>query len=110
MLAWKEMLFDRLTEWRGRHVVAACLLRRAYGLHFASAYEPTIPTVRGELWEDLIQMCGVFPNLPIHIGGNFNVTLATADRPNDTGGRDHGSARFREVLAQLGLGEMGPSD
>ena len=112
MLAWKEMLFDKITEWRGRHVVAACLLCRADGLYFvfALAYGPTVPTVRGELWEDLIQMCRVFPNLPILIGGDFNVTLATTDRPNDTGGRDQGSARFREVLAQLGLGEMGPSD
>ena len=55
-------------------------------------------------------MCGVFQNLPVLIGGDFNVTLAAADRPNDTGRRDQGSVRFREVLAQLGLGEMGPLD
>ena len=112
MLASKEVLFDRITEWRGRHVVAVCLLCRADGLHFvfASAYAPMVPTGRGELWEDLIQMCGVFPNLPVLIGGDFNVTLAAVDWPNDTGGRDQGSARYREVLAQLGLGEMGPSD
>ena len=55
-------------------------------------------------------MCGVFPNLPVLIGGDFNVTLAAADRPNDTGGRDQGSAQFREMLAQLDLGEMGPFD
>ena len=112
MVAWKEISFDKLAEWRGRHVVAAHLLRWADGIHlvFASAYGPTIPTVRGELWEDLIQLCGAFPNLPTLIGGDFNVTLAAADRPNDAGGRDPGSARFKEVLAQLGLGEMGPTD
>ena len=77
---------------------------------FASAYGPTIPTVWGELWEDLIQLCVAFPNLPTLIGGDFNETLAAADGPNDAGGRDQGSARFREVLAQLGLGEMGPTD
>ena len=66
MVAWKEISFDKLAEWRGRHVVAAHLHRRADGIHyvFASAYGPTIPTVRGELWEDLIQLCGAFPNLP----------------------------------------------
>ena len=44
------------------------------------------------------------------IGGDFNVTLAVVDWSNDTGGRDQGSTRFKEVLAQLSLGEMGPSD
>ena len=38
------------------------------------------------------------------------MTLAAADRPNGAGGRNPGSAQFREVLAQLGLAEMGPSD
>ena len=91
---------------------AAHLLRRADGIHFvfASAYGTMIPTVRGELWEDLILLCGAFPNVPTLIGGDFNVTLAAADRPNDAGGRDQGSARFREVLAQLGIGEMGPTN
>ena len=50
------------------------------------------------------------PESPILIGGDFNVTLVAADWPNDTGCRDQGSGRLREVLAQLGLGEMGPSD
>ena len=56
MLAWNAVLFDRITEWLGRYVVAACLICRANGLHFvfASAYGPTVPTVQGELWEDLI--------------------------------------------------------
>ena len=36
--------------------------------------------------------------------------LAAVDWLNDTSGRDQGSAWFREVLAQLCLGEMGPSD
>ena len=48
--------------------------------------------------------------MPLLIGGDFNVTLTAADRPNDTGGLDPGSARFREMLANLNLGEMGPSD
>ena len=55
---------------------------------FASAYGPTVPTVRGELWEDLIPLCGAFSNLPVLIGGDFNVMLAAVDRPNDTDGRD----------------------
>ena len=47
MLARKEALFDRITVWRGRFVVAARLLRWEDGLHFvfASAYEPTVPAV-----------------------------------------------------------------
>ena len=45
-----------------------------------------------------------FPNMPQLIDGDFNVTLAAEDRPNNMGGLDPRSARFREVLAQLGLG------
>ena len=76
----------------------------------ASAYRPMVPTVRGELWEDSLQLCGAFPKLPVLIGGDFNVMLVAADRPNDTGGMDQGSTRFKEVLPQLGLGEMGPTE
>ena len=47
---------------------------------------------------------------PILIGGDYNMTLAADDRSNGVGGRDPGSAQFQEVLAQLGLAEMGPSD
>ena len=105
-------LFRQISGMARATCSCAHLLRWADGIHFvfALAYGPTIPTVWGELWEDLIQLCGAFPNLPTLIGGDFNVTLAAADRPNDAGGRDQGSARFREVLAQLGLGEMGPID
>ena len=38
------------------------------------------------------------------------MTLDAEDRPNNMGGVDLGSTRFREVLAQLGLGELGPAD
>ena len=38
------------------------------------------------------------------------MTLDAEDRPNNMGGVDPGSTRFREVLAQLGLGELGPAD
>ena len=76
----------------------------------ASAYGPSATSLRGELCEDLVQLCGAFPDTPILIGGDFNVTLAAADRPNGAGGRDPRSAQFREVLAQLGLAEMGLPD
>ena len=112
ILAWKEAIFDRVETWLGRHVVAACLVNRMDGSVFvtASAYGPSATSLRGVLCEDLVQLCGDFPDTPILIGGDFNVTLAAADRPNGAGGRDPGSAQFREVLAQLGLAEMGPSD
>ena len=58
----------------------------------------------------MTQLCRTFPNMPLLIGADFNVTLTAADRPNDTGSLDPGSARFREVLANLSLGEMGPTD
>ena len=76
----------------------------------ASTYGPSIPARRGELWADPVQLCGAFPETLIIIGGDFNVTLVADDRPNGVGGHDPGSAKFREVLAQLGLAEMGPSD
>ena len=38
------------------------------------------------------------------------MTLVADDSPNGARGRDLGSTQFREVLAQLGLTEMGPSD
>ena len=38
------------------------------------------------------------------------MTLAVDDRSNGAGGRDPGSAQFREVLAQQGLEEIGLSD
>ena len=38
------------------------------------------------------------------------MTLDAEDQPNDLGSLDPGSACFREVLAQLGLGELVPAD
>ena len=112
LLAWKTSLFDRQDIWRGKHVVAARLIHRADGhtLVIASAYGPTNVSNRGELWEDLTQLCGIFLNTALLIGGDFNVTLTPEDRPNDMGGQDPRSARFRETLAHLGLGEIGPAD
>ena len=107
LLAWKASSFDQEMTWRGRHTVAARLLCH---LVIASAYGPAILTNWGELWEDLLQLYRAFPNMPLLIGGDFNVSLDAEDRPNDMGGSDPGSARFKEVLAQLGLGELGPGD
>ena len=105
-------MFDREDIWRGKHVVAARLIHRVDGrtLVIASAYGPTNVSNGGEFWEDLTQLYGIFPNTALLIGGDFNVTLTPKDRPNDMGGQDHGSARFREILAHLGLGEIGPAD
>ena len=112
LLAWKTSLFDREEIWRGRHIVAARLTYRADGrnLVVASAYGPSNVSNRGELWEDLTHICETFPNTALLIGGDFNVTLNAEDRPNDLGGNDPGSARFRETLAHLSLGEMGPAN
>ena len=112
LLAWKALNSDQEMTWRGRHIVAARLLCLADGRHLiiASAYGPAIPTNWGELWEDLFLLCRAFLNMPLLIGGDFNVTLDAEDRPNDMGGSDPGLARFREVLAQLGLGELGPAN
>ena len=71
---------------------------------------PATPTNRGELWEDLILLCRPFLNIPLLIGGDFNVMLAIEVQPNDAGGLNLRSAHFREVLAQLGLDELGLAD
>ena len=76
----------------------------------ASVYGPTHPGKREELWEDLRQLHGAFPETMMLIGGDFNVTLRTNDRPNDGGGRDPSSAQFRELIDSLSLAEMGPLD
>ena len=76
----------------------------------ASAYGPSTPARRAELWEDIIQLCGAFLDTPILIGGDHNVTLAASDRLNGVGGCDPRSAQFREVLAQQGPTKIGPSD
>ena len=112
LLAWKASIFSQEMIWRSRHIVAARLVCRADDrrLIIASAYGPATPTIWGELWEDLTLLCKAFPNMPLLIGGDFNVTLAAEDWLNDEGSLDPGSARFREVLAQLGLGKLGPTD
>ena len=101
ILAWKEAIFDKSETWLGRHVAAARLVYRTDGnaIVMASAYGPSTPSRRGELWEDLAQLCRAFPNTLILIGGDYNVTLAADNRPNGAGGRDPGLAQFREVLA-----------
>ena len=55
LLAWKEELFDQASTWKGQHVAAACLLNRRSGaaVVVASAYGPTVHTLRDELWEDI---------------------------------------------------------
>ena len=112
ILAWKEDLFDQSCTWMGRHVAAARLVNRRDGFSavVASAYGPAAPTLRSELWEDLAQLHEAFPESPILIGGDFNVTLAVSDRPNDGGGRDPRSSQVREVIAALGMAEIGPSN
>ena len=102
ILAWKEALFDKSETWLGRHVVAARLVYRndRNAIVMASAYGPSSPTRRGELWEDLAQLCRTFPDTPILIGSDYNVTLAADDRPNGAGGRDLGSSQFRKALVQ----------
>ena len=103
LLAWKTSLFDREEIWKGKHVVATRLIHRADGrnLVVASAYGPTNASNRGELWEDLNQLCTTFPNTALLIGGDFNVTLTSEDRPNDMGGQDPGSATFGRLLLTL---------
>ena len=76
----------------------------------ASVYSPAHPGKREELWEDLRQLHGAFPETMMLIGGDFNVTLRANDRPNGGGGRDPGSAQLRELIDSLSLAEMGPLD
>ena len=112
LLAWKEEIFVYLSTWRGRHVAAAHLRSRRDGTPFvvASVYGPTHPGRREELWEDLRKLHGAFQETPLLIGGDFNVTLRASDRPNGGGGRDPGSAQFRDLIDTLSLAEMGPLD
>ena len=112
LLAWKMSVFNQEMVRRGRHIVAACLACRADDHHLviASAYGPAIPTNRGELCEDLTQLYRAFPNTSLLISEDFNVMLAAKDQPNNMGGLDPGSICFKEVLAHLGLDELGPMD
>ena len=93
-------------------MVAARLSRRADGWSWvaASVYGPQTSARRMELWEDINELATTFQGIPVIIGGDFNVTLEAADRPNGLGGQDPGSTDFRDVLAQARLQEMGPSD
>ena len=112
ILAWKEDRFARSITWTGCHVVAAELVNRRDGFSavVASAYGPSAPALRHELGEDLVMLRGAYPDSPMLIGGDLNVTLQANDRPIGGGGRDQGSRQLREVIASLGLAEMGPSD
>ena len=100
ILAWKEDQFNCSCTWTGRHMAAARLVNRRDGFStvVASAYGPTAPTLRSELWEDLVQLHGAFPGSLILIGRDFNVTLTASDGPNDGGGRDLGFSQFRRSL------------
>ena len=71
--------------WKGRHIAAARLAVRADGsqLIVASAYGPRVAQRWGELGEDISQLCSLFVEVPILIGGDLNVTIAPKDRPND---------------------------
>ena len=111
-MAWKEDRFDRLSTWTGRHAVAAKLVSRRDGFSVVVAfvYGPSAPALRHELGEDLARLRGTYPDSPLLIGGDFNVTLQANDQPNGGGGRDPGSRQIREVIASLGLTEMGPLD
>ena len=62
------------------------------------------------MWDDLVRLQGAHPDSPILISGDFNVTIMTNDCPNGGGGRYPGSSQFREVIASLGMTEMGASD
>ena len=98
--------------WKGRHVAAACLLNRRSGtaVVVASVYSPTVQTLWEEFWEDIRLLYGVYPETQILIGSDFNVHLRADDRPNGGGGRDPGSSQFLDVIALLGMAEMGPAD
>ena len=84
ILAWKAATFDQSETWLGRHVVATCLVNRIddIAIVMASAYNPWASTLQGKLSEDLVQLCEAFPDTPILIDGDYNVTLAAEDRPN----------------------------
>ena len=112
LLAWNEGQFELISVWTGRHIAAARLAVRADGsqLIIASAYGPWVAQRWGELDEDISQLCSLFLEVPILIGGDLNVTIAPEDRPNDRGGCDPGSAHFKDIINQCGLQEMGPAD
>ena len=65
-------------------MVAARLVNRIDGaaIVMASAYVPAVPSLRSELWVDLVQLCRAFLHTPILIGGDNNVTLVADDRSN----------------------------
>ena len=112
LLAWKAKIFDQVSTWKGRHVVAACLLNRRSGtaVVVAAVYGPTVQALQEELWEDIRLLYGVYPETQILIGGDFNVTLRADNRPNGGGGRDPGSSQFWDIIALLSMAEMGPAN
>ena len=99
MLAEKEELFDHASTWKGRHVAAACLLSRRSGaaVVVASAYSPTVHTLQDELWEDI--HCYTYrQRLPCNPQGRRLTEWRWQ------------SCQFWDVLALLGMAEMGPAD
>ena len=70
-LAWRDDDFEKLEEWRGRHVVAAFLSRRMDGRSWvvASAYDPHSLARRMELWKDLLELATKVQGTPLIIGG-----------------------------------------
>ena len=94
LLAWNEGRFELVSSWTGRHLTAASLADRADGsqLIIPSAYSPCVAQRRGELGEEINQLCSLFVGIPILIGGDLNVTIAPEDRPNGMEGCDPGSA------------------
>ena len=110
LLGFMKALFHKLNLVF--HAVAAKLVSRRDGFSVvvASAYGPSAPALKHELGEDLVRLRGAYPDSPLLIGGDFNVTLQANDRPNGGGGQDPRSRQLREVITLLGLVEMGPSD
>ena len=80
-MAWKEDRFDQLSTWTGRHVVAAKLVNRRDGFSavVVSAYGPSAPALRHELGEDPVRLRGAYPDSPMLIGRDFNMTLQAND-------------------------------
>ena len=111
LIAWNEGLYDKEEVWDGQFVVAV-KLSRSDGLKVvvASVYGPVYANRRERLWEELDKVVARFNDTPMLFGGDFNVTLVADDRPDGTGGRDHGSEEFWEFLARAALQEMGPQD
>ena len=87
LLVWNKGHFELLSSWSGRHLTAARLAVRADGSQqtVVSAYGPCVAQRRGELGENISQLCSLFTGVPILIGGDLNVTIAQEDHPYGMG-------------------------